>query len=130
MSENRCGYAVFLFDNALEVLGEAVKPFVLEGPGGTQICCRTVDAGGAFLEMTLDGVDQHGAHAEVALLIPLGMVRMIVSSRGDDTFGFAPVATTAPHALPVVGPAAPSPLDPPAAMPHSALDDRRRPPEG
>ena len=130
MSENRCGYAVFLFDNALEVLGEAVKPFVVEGPGGQQICCRTVDTGGAFLELALDGVDHNGEAVAVELLIPQGMVRMIVSSRGDDSFGFTPTPTTAPRALPVVGPAAPSPLDPSSAVPHTALDDRRRPPEG
>jgi hypothetical protein len=131
MSQMPCGYAVFLFDNAIEALGEAVRPFLLDGPGGPRVCCRTVDTGGAFLEMTLDGSDPAGEHVEVELLVPIGMVRMIVSTRGDASFGFRVRHESMATGLPVIGPGAPSPHAPPAAVPHTAsLDDRRKPPEG
>lgn len=131
MSTMSCGYAVFLFDNAVEVLGDAVRPFLIEGPGGPRICCRTVDTGGAFLEMALDGTDEAGEHVEVELLVPLGMVRMIVSTRGDASFGFRMRRDAVATGLPVVGPDAPSPMTPSTALPHSGnADDRRQPPEG
>jgi hypothetical protein len=137
MSVIPCGYAVFLFDNALEVLGDAVRPFLFDGPGGPRICCRAVDTGGAFLEMTLDGTDEAGEHVEVELIVPMGMVRMIVSTRGDASFGFRMRREGIATGLPVVGPGAPSPHAPSEAMPHTAsgggtarADDRRAPPEG
>lgn len=125
MSQTPCGYAVFLFDNAIEVLGEAVRPFLMEGEGGPRICCRTVDTGGAFLEMTLDGTNETGEHVEVELIVPIGMVRMIVSTRGDASFGFRVRHETVATGLPVVGPAAPAPHAPSEAVPHSAATGRR-----
>lgn len=134
MSESPCGYAVFLFDNAIEVLGEAVRPFVVGGPGGERICCRSVDTGGAFLEMTVDGTTESGERVEIELIIPIGMVRMIVSTRGTASFGFAVRAGGLATGLPVVGPAAPAPHAPSESLPHSGAvstrDDRRLPPEG
>lgn len=131
MTPMTCGYAVFLFDNAIEALGESLRPFLLEGEGGPRICCRTVDTGGAFLEMLLDGSNEAGEHVEVELIIPIGMVRMIVSTRGDASFGFRVRRDAVATGLPVVGPDAPSPHAPPAAVPHSgAADDRRASLEG
>ena len=123
MSAISCGYAVFLFDNALEVLGEAVRPFLMEGTGGPRICARSVDTGGAFLEMTLDGSNEGGEHVEVELIVPIGMVRMIVSTRGDASFGFRMHREMVATGLPVVGPDAPAPHAPSEAMPHTATRD-------
>lgn len=120
MTATPCGYAVFLFDNAIEVLGEPLKPFLLDGPGGRRICCRAVDTGGAFVEMTLDGTDEAGAHVELELIVPVGMVRMIVSTRGDASFGFQMRTEVVATGLPVVGPHAPSPHAPSEAVPHTA----------
>lgn len=135
MAEASCGYAVYLFDSAYEALGEALAPFVIEGPGGKQICSRTVDTGGAFIEMIVDGVTDSGEAVEVEVIVPIGMVRMIVSTRGRSSFGFRIRAGGAPTGLPVLGPDAPAASAPPAALPSSmgltgAADDRRAPPEG
>lgn len=133
MSEQTEGYAVFLFDQALEALGEPIKPYLRKGGTPPHIVCREVDTAGAFVEMTLAGADA-GA-AEIELMIPQHMVRMIVSSHSDTAFGFAarhlePGLT----ALPVVGPDAPTPREPSTAVPGEGgaahADDRRRPPEG
>ena len=43
------GYAVFFFPPALEALGDAVKPYLQEGPAGPFVQCREVDTGGAFI---------------------------------------------------------------------------------
>ena len=82
------GYAVFFFAPALEALGDAVKPYLQEGPAGVHVPCREVDTGGAFIEMTLEGRDAEGRAVELELMVPSAMVRMIVSVRSDEEFGF------------------------------------------
>ncbi|MEO6227172.1 MAG: hypothetical protein ABIO61_04850 [Thermomonas sp.] len=132
------GYAVFFFPPALEVLGEAIKPYLQDGPAGMHVPCREVDTGGAFIEMTLQGRTNEGQNIALELMVPGNMVRMIVSARSDAEFGFydrsraahvlvepglpladAVVASTA--AEPVVGnpgaPAAPAAMPAPSANP-------------
>jgi hypothetical protein len=121
MTEHTTGYAVYLHEQAIEALGEAVKPYLLDGASGPYIGCHAVDTAGAFVEMTLVGKDARGDESETELMVPSGMVRMIVSSHSDAGFGFAarnlePGLT----ALPVVGPAAPAVHAASTATPHSA----------
>jgi len=83
-------YAVFLFPQAVEVLGEAIKPYLVEGPSGPHILCMEVDTGGAFCEMTLHGRSADGKSVELELMVPTGMIRLIVTVHGEDgVFGFA-----------------------------------------
>lgn len=140
MTEHTSGYAVFLFEQAWEALGEAIKPYVQDGPAGPHIPCHEVDTAGAFVEMTLRAKDERGHDAEIELMVPGGMVRMIVSMHSESAFGFAANdRDVRASALPAVGPAAPAPREPSTAMPHTAesapttpaaVDDRRQPPEG
>lgn len=88
--EETSGYAVFFFPPALDALGDAIKPYLLEGAGGTHVLCREIDTGGAFIEMTLDGLAADGKAVELELMVPGNMVRMIVSARSDESFGFGP----------------------------------------
>jgi hypothetical protein len=135
MTEHTSGYAVFLYDQAIEALGEPIKAYMMEGPTGPYIGCHAVDTAGAFVEMTVVARNANGEQAETELIVPTGMVRMIVSSHSESVFGFAarhlePGLT----ALPVVGPQAPDARTPSTATPHSApagaVGDRREPPEG
>ncbi len=82
------GYAVFFFPPALEALGDAIKPYLQEGPAGVHVPCREVDTGGAFIEMTLQGKTSDGRDSALELMVPSAMVRMIVSARSDAEFGF------------------------------------------
>jgi hypothetical protein len=82
------GYAVFFFPQALEALGDAVRPFLLDGPAGPHIACTEVDTGGAFIEMTVEGRTNEGKPVAVELMVPSGMVRMIVSTQFEAAFGF------------------------------------------
>lgn len=103
--EETPGYAVFFFPQALDALGEAVKPYLLEGPGGAHVLCREIDTGGAFIEMTLDGLAADGKAVELELMVPGNMVRMIVSARSDESFGFGPrIALIAGASAVPVGP--------------------------
>ena len=83
------GYAVFFFAPALEALGDAIKPYLQDGPAGPHVPCREVDTAGAFIELTLEGRTPDGREVELELMVPGNMVRMIVSAHSDHGFGFA-----------------------------------------
>ena len=82
------GYAVFFYPPALEALGDAIKPYLREGPLGPHVSCREVDTSGAFIEMTLEGQTAQGEKLALELMVPGNMVRMIVSAHSDNEFGF------------------------------------------
>lgn len=84
------GYAVFFFPQALEALGEAIKPYLTEGPAGAHVLCKEIDTGGALIEMTLEINAPDGKHSMIELMVPGSMVRMIVSAHSDGSFGFVP----------------------------------------
>ena len=81
-------YAVFLFPQAIETLGEAIKPYVTEGSAGPHIVCSSVDASGAFFQMTVPGQDQHGNEIDAELMLPNPCIKMVVSIHNDHGFGF------------------------------------------
>ena len=111
------GYAVFFFPQALEALGEAIKPYLLDGPAGAHVLCTEIDTGGALVEMTLAGSTPEGKRLQLELMVPTAMVRMIVSAHSDGAFGFGPrVAPALMATLPPVAGSAP-----PAAAPSEAL---------
>ncbi len=82
------GYAVFFFPPAIEALGDAIKPYLQDGPAGVHVPCREIDTGGAFIEMTLQGRTDDGQDISLELMVPGAMVRMIVSARSNAEFGF------------------------------------------
>jgi hypothetical protein len=86
------GYAVFFFPQALEALGDAIKPYLQDGPAGPHVVCHGIDTGGSLIEMTLSGTTNDGKEVELELMVPSGMVRMIVSAHSDEMFGFGPHA--------------------------------------
>lgn len=104
------GYAVYFFPQALEALGEAVKPYLTESPHGTHVVCTVIDTAGSLIQMSLEGTTAGGQVLQVQLMVPSSMVRMIVSARGDEAFGFKPRArpasVAAPETLPAGGEAA------------------------
>ncbi len=101
------GYAVFFFPQALEALGDAIKPYLQDGPVGPHVVCNEVDTGGALIEMTLRGTTTEGKLIVLELMVPGSMVRMIVSSQSDGSFGFGPrLPLEAVVGLPPAGPTA------------------------
>lgn len=114
------GYAVFFFPQALEVLGDPIRPFLQEGPAGPHVACTTIDTGGAFIEMTLDGRTPEGREVSLELMVPSSMVRMVVSTQSEAVFGFGLRDSSAiPVALPVIGPTAEPASAPSEALPSS-----------
>jgi hypothetical protein len=94
------GYAVFFFPQALEALGDAIKPYLTNQPEGPHIFCREIDTSGAFTEMTLVGKDAEGHDVQVELMVPGSMIRMIVSAQNESIFGFGPRAATIASSTP------------------------------
>jgi len=112
------GYAVFLYPQALEILGEAIRPYLHDGPHGPHVLCGAIDTGGALIDMTLTGRTAEGQDVEIELMIPTGMVRMIVSARSDAMFGFGPrVQAVAEPGAAVALPPAPLASAQPVSMP-------------
>jgi hypothetical protein len=116
------GYAVFFFPQALEALGEAVKPYLQDGAVGPHVLCNEIDTSGSLIEMTLRGTTNEGKPVALELMVPTSMVRMIVSSQSDGAFGFGPRDVTATAALPPVGPTAAPAGAQPASLPEGGAD--------
>jgi len=113
---DRSVFAVFLHQPAIEALGAAIKPYLVESPAGPHLQCVEIDSGGALFEMRLVGKDEAGKTVEVDLMLPIAMIKLVLSVRRDGEFGFGlrkpgPIAT--PAADGVV--AAPSTVAPGAA---------------
>jgi hypothetical protein len=81
-------YAVFLFPQAIEMLGEPIKPYLREAPGGPHIVCAEIDASGALFEMTLDGKGPKGESLELEIMVPTSMVKLVMSMHGEHEVGF------------------------------------------
>ena len=96
-------YAVFLYPEALETLGEAIKPYMHEGRNGPHLLCNAIDTGGALIQMTMDARTSDGEPVQMQLMLPGSMVRMIVSARSDEVFGFSPRVPVPAGKLPPVG---------------------------
>jgi hypothetical protein len=123
------GYAVFFFPQALDVLGDPIRPFLQDGPAGPHVACATIDTGGAFIEMTIDGRTPEGREVSLELMVPSSMVRMVVSTQSEAMFGFGlRDAEQASKSLPVLGPTAEPASAQPEAFPSSA--DDAAPPAG
>ena len=114
------GYAVFFFPQALEALGEAIKPYLQDSPAGPHVLCREIDTGGALIEMSLEGVTADGRTVQLDLMVPGSMVRMIVSSQADGDFGFGP---RTPPPVPAASLPASGPTAEPAQAPSGTLPD-------
>ncbi len=82
-------YAVHLFQSALVELGEALAPYLHDGPSGKHVLCSEIDAGGPLFEMTIHAVDEAGAVLELELMVPVGMVKLVIAVQQDARFGFA-----------------------------------------
>jgi hypothetical protein len=82
-------YAVFLYPQAVEVLGEPIKPYLVDGPGGPHILCAEIDSSGALFGMTLVGKDDQGKPLELEIMLPQGMVKLVMSVHGEHGIGFA-----------------------------------------
>ena len=121
------GYVVFFFPQAIEALGDPIKPYLQEGDC---VLCREIDTGGALVEMTLDARTTDGKMLKVELMVPTHMVKMIVSAHGDEAFGFRPRIPVAPESvLPAVGPTAAPAQAPPQAVPSAVDAPTQTPPK-
>lgn len=81
-------YAVLLFPQALEALGDAIKPYLSPGPAGPHIVCAAVDVSGAYCQMTLRGKSAQGEDVGLEVMVPHPMVKLIMSLHDDHPFGF------------------------------------------
>lgn len=81
-------YAVFLFPQALEALGEPIKPYLRDVPGGPHIVCSEIDSSGPLFGMTLAGKGPRGEALALEIMVPTSMVRLVMSMHGEHEIGF------------------------------------------
>ena len=82
-------YAVFLFPQAVETLGDVIKPYLtLAEPQGPHIVCSEVDASGPLFGLTVPGKGPDGQPIEANLMMPSGFIKFVVSLHNDHAFGF------------------------------------------
>ncbi len=82
-------YAVFLFPNAQTELGEALSPYLRDGPSGKHVLCSEIDAAGPLFEMTVHSLDAQGAAHDILLMVPVAMVKLVIAVQQGSHFGFA-----------------------------------------
>ena len=82
-------YAVFLFPQAVEMLGEPIKPYLVDGPGGPHILCAEIDSSGSLFGMTLLGKDDAGKPLELEIMLQHAMIKLVMSVHGEHDIGFA-----------------------------------------
>ena len=88
MAEQRT-YAVYFHANAIEVLGEPFKPFLVESADGPHVLCKEIDTAGSFCEMTVVHTNEKGKPMECEVMVPSAMVRLVVATNGAEVdFGF------------------------------------------
>ena len=82
-------YAVYFHPQALDVLGDAIKPYLTDSPGGQYLLCREIDTGGSFCEMTVTSATTSAKPMDVEIMVPTGMIRLVISVSGNEIdFGF------------------------------------------
>ena len=82
-------YVVYFHPAALEALGDAITPYMTEGPSGPYVQCTELDTGGALCEMKVQGKSTADKLVEVEIMVPVAMIRLIVSlPEGERDFGF------------------------------------------
>ena len=125
------GYFVFFHPQALEALGDPIKPYLLGEGDNRHVLCREVDTAGSLIEMTVAGQTQDGRTVQIELMVPGAMVRMIVSAHGDEEFGFRPRfgIGTPVQSLPPVGPTATPAQAAPQSVPASSDVPTQTPPK-
>lgn len=82
-------YAVFLFPSAITELGDAIAPYLHDGPGGKHVLCTEIDSGGALFEMRINALSEEGIVLELELMVPVGMIKLVIAVQQDGRFGFA-----------------------------------------
>src|SRR5690606_33733977 len=84
------GYAVFFFPQALEALGDAIKPYLQDSPAGPHVLCREIDTGGARRGSWRQGLAAAGRRGQLVRMAPGARGRMIVSSQSEGNFASGP----------------------------------------
>jgi hypothetical protein len=103
-------YAVFLHPGAIDALGPAIKPYLIDSPAGPHLQAVEVDSAGSLFEAVLVGRDNEGRTVEVELMIPIAMIKLVISVRKDEEFGFnSRTARGAADSTPAAEGASPAP---------------------
>jgi hypothetical protein len=81
-------YSVLLFAEAIEVLGDAIKPFLRTGQFGDFIPCQAVETHGPLCTLVVDTRSEGATDLTVELQLPYPMIKLIVGTEAEGHAGF------------------------------------------
>jgi hypothetical protein len=82
-------FAVFLFPQAIDALGEVIKPYLTDAAAvGPHIVCSEVDSAGPLFTLTVQGHNAQGRAIEAELMMPHSFIKLVVSLHSEHDFGF------------------------------------------
>lgn len=90
MSGERPVYAVLLFPQAVEALGDAIAPYLRTERFGPHLVGKRISSTGPYFELAFDGQSPDGRPVEIQMMLPHGFIRMVFSVQGEGRFGFEP----------------------------------------
>lgn len=90
MSTDRPLYAVLLFPQAVEALGDAIAPYLRSERFGPHLIGKRINSTGPYFELAFDGQNADGQPVEIQMMLPHGFIRMVFSVHGEGRFGFEP----------------------------------------
>jgi hypothetical protein len=87
---NKNIYGILLFDDAYNLLSDALKPYLQKGPIGNFIYAKKVKHDGAFLNIIISpDLVENRIKNDMEISIPLQFVKFIASAADtDDLIGF------------------------------------------
>ena len=65
-----------------------MKPYLTDGPFGEHVRCTRIDTSGALFQMFISALDVGGNPIEYEIMIPVAMVRLVLSAHDEQEFGF------------------------------------------
>lgn len=80
-------YGVLLTDEGIKELGQAISPYLLNGPIGKYIYCNHAVQNGNFFDLTFDKSEKtHSLKERIIISIPVVFVKFIATCQEESQF--------------------------------------------
>jgi len=88
MPKEESVWGVILTDDAINELGEDIKPYLTEGQHGLYLFCKDVDMSQRYLHIVAEYQEPDCEPCELEIYVPHHYVKLIASSTDKNKIGF------------------------------------------